>query len=822
MKLDEREHNAMKSKSQDITKQPVPMEHDINLEKSLRLTQADLRWSEKRYRQILEDSKDGILIIDSEQHVILEVNESLAQMLDYKPNQLLNQTILDICPDQLHEITAITHSVINGNPVANRELICITKKDRTLQIRITASLVDYHARPAILLVMRDFTEFKELETRLIRSEKLLNSIVGNLPDIIYRLDPQGKITFINDAVKRYGYEPDQLLNKDIQELVHPDDRELTARRIAERRTGDRHTKDLEVRLLVKDQAYIPFEVRSNSVVDGPVVLLEVEGLYRDDQPNTEASFLGSQGVARDVTERKLALESIRESEERYRILSEATFEGIIHSNEGGVVDVNLALVDMLGYEKEELLNKDALKLIHPEDHEMVMERLSTENLDPYELRLIHKNGSVLDAEVRPRSTKYNGQVVRLSAVRDITEQKRTAELERQNAEKIAFLGKAAMEFVNVSTEDDIYSLIASKIRELAGEASIVVATEFDISLHTYKVATIRGAENQLDKARKLLGKDPLTFSGQLRNPPKVLEYGDGLIKVDGGIHEASNGVIPKRAAKGLEKLFQITDIYLINFSAEDSIYGNLVILLRRGTQGVDTHLLEAFVRNASVALSRWQVQRKHKESEERYRLLVNNIPDVTWISDWKGNTSFISPNVEQVYGFTPDEIITTEQDLWFDRIHPDDLKSVKTALGDFFKGAERFDIEYRIKRKDGSWIWIHDRAMSSYEAGGERYAYGVFSDITNRKQAEEERIRLQTAIEQSSEAIMLLDLENKAEYVNPAFENMTGYHRDEVMGKYPYLLDSGLQEPEFYQHRNLSSISIWLKRSGKVRTGPAG
>ncbi|MFX0172991.1 MAG: PAS domain S-box protein [Candidatus Hodarchaeota archaeon] len=123
-------------------------------------------------------------------------------------------------------------------------------------------------------------------------------------------------------------------------------------------------------------------------------------------------------------------------------------------------------------------------------------------------------------------------------------------------------------------------------------------------------------------------------------------------------------------------------------------------------------------------------------SEEKYRTLVENIPAVTWITNEYGITSYISPNVEQVYGFTSQEIYEAGDRLWFDRIHPDDVKKVRSIYQTFFQGEKKFDVEYRIRRKDGRWIWLHDRAIVTYEQEGEMLAYGIFSDITARKEAE--------------------------------------------------------------------------------------
>ncbi|HHT9150889.1 MAG TPA: ATP-binding protein [Candidatus Wujingus californicus] len=121
------------------------------------------------------------------------------------------------------------------------------------------------------------------------------------------------------------------------------------------------------------------------------------------------------------------------------------------------------------------------------------------------------------------------------------------------------------------------------------------------------------------------------------------------------------------------------------------------------------------------------------QSEEKYRLLINNIPDVVWTSDREGNITFISPKVEMIFGYTPKEIYESGNKLWFDRIHHEHKEIVKNAYESLFKFNTKFDVEYKIKRKDGEWIWLHCRAIKTYEKNGIKYADGLFSDITENK-----------------------------------------------------------------------------------------
>ena len=133
----------------------------------------------------------------------------------------------------------------------------------------------------------------EIQTKNSGSEpvEFLNSILRSIPDIIYRLDSNGNITFISDSINQYGYSPDELLGTAVMDIVYPEDREDAVYRINERRTGDRGTKLHQLRLLPKSQSGDSFRVFN----------ISAEGLYSLETPRTD-SFIGTQGIARDITE----------------------------------------------------------------------------------------------------------------------------------------------------------------------------------------------------------------------------------------------------------------------------------------------------------------------------------------------------------------------------------------------------------------------------------------------------------------------------------------------------------------------------------------
>ena len=183
---------------------------------------------------------------------------------------------------------------------------------------------------------------------------------------------------------------------------------------------------------------------------------------------------------------------------------------------------------------------------------------------------------------------------------------------------------------------------------------------------------------------------------------------------------------------------------------------------------------------------RKRVDEKLRESEEKYRSLLENIPDVTWTTDDKGNTVFISANVASVYGFTSDELLSEDKQSWIGRIHPDDVAQVLEGYHSLFAERKPYDVEFRIQRKDGVWIWLHDRARMPYEKGGVLYTDGVFSDITERKRAEEALIesdrRFRDLFYDAPVGYHELDTEGRITCVNTTELSMLGYSSEEMIG----------------------------------------
>ena len=151
---------------------------------------------------------------------------------------------------------------------------------------------------------------------------------------------------------------------------------------------------------------------------------------------------------------------------------------------------------------------------------------------------------------------------------------------------------------------------------------------------------------------------------------------------------------------------------------------------------------------------RKQADEDLRKGQEQYRRLLTNLPDVTWTMDSERRFTYISPNVENVFGYTPAEAFAAGPGLRLSHIYPDDLQAVEDNYRALFLEGRIFDLEYRMRHKDGHWIWVRNRALRTFQQDGKLFADGILSDVTERKQAERIDSQLAAIVMSSGDAII--------------------------------------------------------------------
>jgi PAS domain S-box-containing protein len=143
--------------------------------------------------------------------------------------------------------------------------------------------------------------------------------------------------------------------------------------------------------------------------------------------------------------RAKAEESLRESEERNRLLSDLTVEGVLVHREGMVIDLNASMAAMLGFSREELLGENLLRFIHEDDRHIVRQSMDREAVSPYTVRMLRRDGTEFDAEIEARNFLRRGDICRVAAFRDVTG--------RRQAEEALLAAKEAAEAASRSKSE---------------------------------------------------------------------------------------------------------------------------------------------------------------------------------------------------------------------------------------------------------------------------------------------------------------------------------------------------------------------------------
>lgn len=194
---------------------------------------------------------------------------------------------------------------------------------------------------------------------------------------------------------------------------------------------------------------------------------------------------------------------------------------------------------------------------------------------------------------------------------------------------------------------------------------------------------------------------------------------------------------------------------------------------------------------------RKQIEAQLRESEERFRNIANSAPLLIWTSGTDQLCNWFSQGWLDFTGHT----MAQEMDNgWTKGLHPEDFQRCVDCYVEHFNQRQPFKMEYRLKHHSGEYRWIHDSGMPRFDPGGEFLGYiGACVDISEQKQADES-LRLSASVfAHAQESIMITDAHSNVVEINTAFTRDTGYGRDEILGKNPRILQSGLHNREFYQ-----------------------
>lgn len=236
-------------------------------------------------------------------------------------------------------------------------------------------------------------------------KELVTQLTDHLPIGIYRTNVDGKIIYANSALaKLLEYTLKEIHQLSVEDLFF-DPRERTAEVDILTQNNKTTTKQI-----------IHLKTKTNK----EIIVKDTVKIVKDKQGNV----IYFDGILEDITEKQKAENALKESQERYKTLTNLTMEGIIIHDNGIVVDINPAAQKLTGYPMNFIKGKHVLTFIHPDYQELAKKNLTETNSGPYELKVIHEDGSNFIAEVEAENVIVDGKKLRVVAFKDISDRKK--------------------------------------------------------------------------------------------------------------------------------------------------------------------------------------------------------------------------------------------------------------------------------------------------------------------------------------------------------------------------------------------------------------
>jgi PAS domain S-box-containing protein len=425
--------------------------------------------------------------------------------------------------------------------------------------------------------------------------------------------------------------------------------------------------------------------------DGHVIHL----MSRPTRLVVDGKTIGFQAIIIDITERKKMYQQLRESEAKYRELFETSVDGIATSDmDGRFTDCNQACQRMLGYSLDEMKKLTYQQLTPEKWHKMETKIIQEQTLKKgftveYEKEIIRKDGTMIPVSNRAWATfDENGKPKAMwGIVRDITERKRTEESFRDRA-LLASLVESSDDAIIGKTLDGVIVSWNSGAQKTYGYAA-----EDVIGKH---VSILVPPEIQDDVTK---------FLDSIKRGEHVDRYRTVRVRKDGSRIDVSITVSPIKDANG-------------------KIIGASTI--------------------ARDITERKRMENELRESEEKYRVLSENMPCIVYstLPDEAATTSFISDRIEELTGYSVQQFFKDPK-LWNRLVHPGDRERVWKKMEEHRKNETRFCEEYRIIARDGEVRWVKDKAVPVKDEQGKGTKFvGLTEDITDLKNKESELTRL--------------------------------------------------------------------------------
>ncbi|MFM6924259.1 MAG: PAS domain S-box protein [Ferruginibacter sp.] len=743
-----------------------------------------LKNKEEKYRSLIEQASDGIVITDME-GVILEVNNSIQQMLDLSDDELIGYHLTDFLPAEDKDSNPLRiHELMQGKSLLYERRL--KKRDGSiLEVEINSKMATSHT---LIGFIRDITERKKIKNRLMYQASLLESV----SDAVTSLDTNRCIVSWNSACEDlFGFTAEEVMGRKIPELVtfeYPS------------------TSNEEVFKQVFSEGKWKGEFNFiHPKTKEKINLLSNINLLKDNKGIATGFIITS----KNITDRIKAEEKIRKSNERFELIAQATNDAVWdHDFQKNETWGNNKLYKIYGIEPES--RKIDLEMfldhLHPDERAGIEQRMTTaiENREESlaEVFRFRTAGGEYRTFYDRSNIKYdeNGKPVRiLGAMQDITEREHAQKAILESEEKYRTIIEQAADGIFIADENTYLLDVNSAGCQMGGYTRAelqklkfedVIPPE-DLVSNPLRITMIRKGESVINE-RRLIRKDGSIIDVEIsaqklqdgryqlfvrdiserKKAEEILEESERFLKETQLIANLGTYTLDITSGKWtssaiLNEIFGIEPDYVKNVESwEDIVHPdwreNMAVYLREVVEKKQKFDKEYKIVRKNDQAERWVhgigrlsyneagqpigmvgtiqdvSKSKHSEealvqSEQKYRLLFYNNPLPMWMVTVPG-LNFIDVNESAIkqYGYTREEFL---------KMSTKELRPSED-VADFLKEVEKMKSDeinrraWRHKKKDGTIIYVETYSHQIvYE--GKRVWLGLSHDVTDKNMAEE-------------------------------------------------------------------------------------
>jgi PAS domain S-box-containing protein len=687
--------------------------HDITERKKI---EEQLRESEERLRGIAERSFDAILTMDLEGRVTY-ISFGAERIIGYEPEEITGKSFhIFVTESGISKAVQAFSEVTSGKSVREVELELLRKDGSLVIVEMNgAPMIKDGKVVGVQVTARDISERKKAEQDLRDSEEKFRAISASAKDAIILMDGDGMTSYWNPAAERvFGYTKEEVVGKPAKDFLVPKEfRPIVDQGLEEfSKTGGGTMIGTTLELVGtrKDGTAFPME-------------LSVSSFQMKDKWHALA-------IARDITERKKMEALFKESEERFRGITERSFDMIVTTDaEGRVVYVSPSVERILGFRAEEMIGKAFQEYFAESGLTDALQAfarlLEGEAIEGLQLEVKRKDGTLVTMEINVSPIFTGGEIVGIQGTaRDISERRKMEHKLGETNKRLQMLLETASEGIITADPLDNVTFANKAFADILGYTE-----EELLGLNLRTLLDAQGLE-------RIVGETESRKAGKISRYQLVLYRKDGEART-----------------------VQVTASPLWN--EDGSFAGSLGIMMD--------------------ATERKIMEEKIKESEERLRRFIEFAPDAIYVNDLNGNFVEGNRQAEEMTGYTKEEIIgksMLEVGLLSEKYLPKALE----ALEKNSRGERTGPDEFELTKKDGSKIIVEISTFPLKRAGNVEIL-GIARDITERKKMEnalresEEKIR--NILQSSPDAILVSDLNGNAIECNQASLNVFGVAKKE-------------------------------------------